>query len=345
MIMEATFTDISEWQKNIQYNTGGSRSKYIAIHPENNDAYFFKGSKETMDGEIRYVTEFWSEIVSSKVGQSLGFPLLDYNIAFDKNHKQKVGCLSKSMIESSSSTLTEGKTYLTGYNYRYNPDEDKKDYTFQFIIEALKKFKLEKYVENIIEIIVFDSIIGNSDRHQENWGIITDRDNIIIEIKRDKIDRRLLNKLTDWIAKSNTDAPPKFIYQTGAKYRFAPIYDSGCCLGREHTDERVDKILKDDIMLEAYINKGTSEIHWEGIGKKSNHFELIEFLFQIYPNQIRSIINRTQSNYKADKIKKIIDDIDKNLPDELINFKLSEQRKELMYKLVTLRTRKLFQLL
>ena len=65
---EATFTDISTWHKNIHYSTGGTRSKYIALNPENNEEYFFKGSKETILGEIRYPTEFWSEIISSKIG-------------------------------------------------------------------------------------------------------------------------------------------------------------------------------------------------------------------------------------------------------------------------------------
>ena len=43
--LEATFTDISSWQKNIFYSTGGTRSKKIVIHPDTNDEYFFKGSK------------------------------------------------------------------------------------------------------------------------------------------------------------------------------------------------------------------------------------------------------------------------------------------------------------
>ena len=138
--LKATFTDISGWHKNVHYSTGGTRSKYIALHPETNEEYFFKGSKETPLGEIRYPTEFWSEIVSSKIGEFLGFPMLDYNIAYDSKHKQKIGCLSKSMVSGSKNKLTEGKTYLTGFNALYNPEEDKKDYTFQFICNALKSF-------------------------------------------------------------------------------------------------------------------------------------------------------------------------------------------------------------
>ena len=248
--LEATFTDISGWHKNVHYSTGGTRSKYIALHPDTNEEYFFKGSKETPLREIRYPTEFWSEIVSSKIGQFLGFPMLDYNIAYDSKHKQKIGCLSKSMVLSSKNKLTEGITYLTGFNSKYIPSQHKKDYTFQFICNALENFDLENYIENIVEIIVFDSVIGNSDRHQENWGILSayEQDENIVEEQVstvfDKMKKKIkkLSKNNNEEAKIHIKMNSKYVTYT-YNYQFAPIYDSGCCLGREHTDEKVIKML------------------------------------------------------------------------------------------------------
>src|SRR5690554_6838962 len=172
---KATFTDVSEWNILHHFSTKGTRSKEIIVSPEIQEQYFFKGSKETPEGEIRYKEEFWSEIVSSKVGQWLGFNMLDYNIAYNENSKQKIGCISKSMVDLSINELKEGVNYLTGFDENYNPDskEDQKKYTFEFICEALKHHQLEEYIKNIVSIIIFDSIVGNSDRHQENWGIIT----------------------------------------------------------------------------------------------------------------------------------------------------------------------------
>lgn len=356
---EATFTDISTWHKNIHYSTGGTRSKYIALNPENNEEYFFKGSKETILGEIRYPTEFWSEIISSKIGQSLGFPMLDYNIAYDNKHRQKIGCISKSMILGSKNKLTEGKTYLTGFNAHYNPDSDKKDYTFQFICDALKSFSLDSYEKKIIETIVFDSIIGNSDRHQENWGIIT-KHKIIVEEKSinpepSRIEKRTLARKIRRIANrffsnENSEISKEISNQNynikiKTLHKFAPIYDSGCCLGREHTDEKILIMLNDSQMIEAYIRKGESEIHWEGFYKKRKHFELIELLRENYPDETKEYIQRVKDNYNNESISTIIENIDKNLPNNLINFKLSETRKQLMIKLITLRIEKLIQYL
>ena len=241
------------------------------MHPETNEEYFFKGSKETPSGEIRYPTEFWSEIVSSKIGNFLGFEMLDYNIAFDKKHTQKIGCISKSMILHSENKLTEGIQYLTGFNSKYNPEKDKKDYTFQFIVDALTHFDLQIYIDKIIEIIIFDAIIGNSDRHQENWGVIMNYKQAIKEINKellkekfgfwDKLDmkfRRLMNESfimmhRDKLKLSKTNLK---LHSMITPHQFSPIYDSGCCLGREHEEDRVEKLINNSQMLEAYINKG-----------------------------------------------------------------------------------------
>ncbi len=351
-MIETTFTDISDWQKNYHYSTGGTRSKYIAVEPETNTDYFFKGSKETPEGEIRYPTEFWSEIISSKIGKLLDFPLLDYNIGYDKNHKQKIGCLSKTMIAESSSKLTEGITYLTGSNPSYSPDKDKKDYTFQFICSALEEYRLDKYIKNIIEIIVFDSVIGNSDRHQENWGIITTQKTLKIELKKNnlkenmslfvKVKKKLISSVNDY---KESDENKEYRYFLSNTFEFAPIYDSGCCLGREHTDEKVSKLLSDKQMLRAYVNRGTSEIHWENGTKKVNHFELVGLLLKLYPEEVKEFINKVRSAYNEQLIKETIYKVDAEIPKELINFKLSDERKEMMFKLVTLRIEKLLEII
>lgn len=349
----ATFTNISNWHKNVHYSTGGTRSKYIALSPDSNEEYFFKGSKETINGEIRYPMEFWSEIVSSKIGQFLGFPMLDYNIAYDSKHKQEIGCLSKSMTLNSENKLTEGISYLTGFNAQYNPETDKKDYTFQFICDALNEFSLGNYIKNIIEIIVFDSIIGNSDRHQENWGILStyeQEDNIVeeeISSVFDKVKNKI-KKLTNNVTKDESKIHVRMNSNRVTytyNYQFASIYDSGCCLGREQTDDKVLKMIGDSQMIEAYIRKGESEIHWNGHLKKQKHFDLIELLFEKYSTETKIYISRVKERYNSDSIRSIIENIDANIPDDLINFKLSDARKQLMYKLVTLRIEKLIQYL
>ena len=158
---------------------------------------------------------------------------------------------------------------------------------------------------------------------------------------------KLLNKFLMWInnfdgdsSKDTLDLSSKFTIN-----QFAPIYDSGCCLGRERVDDWVKKAINDPKMLEAYVNKGESEIHWKGSLKKRKHLELVALLLETYPKETKNYILRVQEKYQPELIKQLISNIDKNVPENLINFKLSEMRKQLMFKLVTLRIEKLIQLL
>jgi hypothetical protein len=98
--------------------------------------------------------------VSSKIGQCLGFNILDYNIAYEKGDRQPVGCLSKSMVDFDRNKLTEGISYLTGTNNSYDPVIDQDKYTFQFIKSALVEFKLESQINQFIEMLVFDALIS-----------------------------------------------------------------------------------------------------------------------------------------------------------------------------------------
>jgi hypothetical protein len=354
---KATYTDISTWDINRYVGTGGTRSKEIAIHPDTEKQYFFKASKIDKFDTVKYPTEFWSEIVSSKVGQALGFNMLDYNIAYNENNRQTVGCISESMVEYEENKLTEGITYLRGFDPQYDPGKDQDRYTFQFICDTLSHFKLDEYIIHIIEIIIYDSIIGNSDRHQENWGTISyfreaiasyERD---IESGKDGWFERLFKRLNHAIAKTTMKQHenPQLIKHSTlviqneiAPNSFAPIYDSGCCLAREKVDNKVTEMLKNQQMLEAYVKKGCSEIRWHNSTKKSNHFELVELVMLDHGAVVKKIITQVKEKYNQEILKGIIYNIDSELPDMLKAFKLSSQRKELMYKLITLRLEKLF---
>lgn len=338
------FYNITSWNEKPWYQTGGTRSKVIVENPETSNDYYFKSSlkKEKID----YKFEFWSEIVASEVGTLLGFDMLRYDIAYNRG---EIGCLSKSMVTEGKNKLAEGVSYLTGFDTTYNPEDksSKKLYTFQFIKDTLEYFQLGRYIGNIIEIIILDSIIGNGDRHQENWGIITDYNEVIQTLddiaKKEKkgIIKKTLFALMAVTSKAKRDDAEKLIKEYNLKMpgKFSQIYDSGSCLGRELDDDKVKQMLTDKSMIEAYIRKGVSEIHWEG--EKLNHIVLIEKLQQIYPVIVKGVIARVSVSYTQDKIQKCILNIDEKLPQEFAQFKLPLDRKEFMIKLISLRVQNL----
>lgn len=312
------YYDISKWEEHEYFNTGGTRDKVIVENPSDGKLYYFKTSLKKK--QIDYTYEFWSEVIASEIGKFLGFDMLHYDVAWNNG---RLGCLSMSMIDARFAELQEGYKWLTGFDSTYDV-KNKEAYTFQLILKMMnKRFQNKKFTENIIKIIVFDSIIGNEDRHQENWGII--------------VAMQTSAKTSFFKKTKNESVEPSYL--------FAPIYDSGSSLGRELNDQKVEQILKDKIQLEAYINRGKSEIHWEGEKGKLKHFDLIKRISDNgFQDTILEIIKTLQVKYRESDIADIINGIDNCLPPECLSLKIPQCRKKFLIKLVSLRIQKLFDL-
>lgn len=173
--MEIEAYDISEWQRRTWFHTKGTREKFACESPTTGQTYYFKESlsKPPVGNQpgYGYPSEIWSEIIASKVGKMLGFNLLDYNLAY---FETGIGCICENMLKPRQS-LVEGFQYLTAVERDFLPDTDyqsRKLYDYQLIEKALKAFSLERFLPDLIDVIFFDAIVGNSDRHQENWGFI-----------------------------------------------------------------------------------------------------------------------------------------------------------------------------
>lgn len=346
----AKLYNISEWSEQSWWNTGGTRDKKIYLNPEDGELYYFKQSFKK--GQRNYKHEFWSEIIASEVGQLLGFDILPYHIAIRGNI---VGCISKSMINQASEELIEGGKYLQAFDNTFKPENIKlrNQYSFDLILNALVTFNKEKHLKELIETILFDALIGNSDRHQENWAIInvhtvtTESFSFLAkEIETGGIEELptwLKNFIKKIVVKKDKLRPELQTVRLmlPKQTRFAPIYDSGCSFGRELDDERIKLMLKNEHEIQKYIAKGLAEIHWEA--KKINHFELVTKLLQSegLKEIILACLKRITEQFDSNKIENIVRNVDKEIIDlENLNF-LPKERKELVLKLLTLRLNKL----
>lgn len=345
--------DISDWAEQPWWNTGGTRNKKIYLSPDG-DLYFFKQSLEKEGKDYKY--EFWSEIIASEIGELCGFNILPYHLAVKGD---EVGCISKSMIKSGDEELIEAGKYLQAFDTTFNPDDRKMrhQYNIELIAATLQFFKLERYFKDFSEILVFDSLIGNSDRHQENWALISVHNSISKSISsvEQMIELDRWDELPSW-----TRAFVKKIYTLKDKMRpefkrlrlssprdikFAPIYDSGCSFARELSHERINLMLTDEKALDTYINKGLSEIHWGN--EKVTHFTLLEHLLKQadFKEYIISILMKIRERFNESKIIELINEVDVLLPYSCVDLKIPEDRKKLICKLVLSRYKRLMTLI
>ncbi len=342
----AKFYDISDWSEQLWWNTGGTRDKKIYLNPDDENIYFFKQSFNR--GQRDYKYEFWSEIIASEIGLYFGFNILPYDIAI---RNQIIGCISKSMINQATEELIEGGKYLQAFDSSFNPSNTKarNKYTFRLIVDALVTFGREDIFPEFIEMIVFDALIGNSDRHQENWATINNHSILsktASEIERD-LERERADEIFGWFKKfvlRNRKSIRTAHLMLPKKTRFSPIYDSGCSFGRELSDFQIVKMLEDKNEIEKYINKGKAEIHWEG--EKINHFELLNQLCMLpeFKTDVLNTIKRILERFSEVRIEEIVFGIDNELMRVKNLHSLPEQRKRLILELLILRIEKLKEL-
>lgn len=345
--------NLNDWSEIKWYNTGGTRNKKLFESPEGKLYYFKQSLYKPPKKDYKY--EFWSEIIASYLGKMLGCNMLEYHVAYYDNI---IGCLSESMIDQEKQELLEGVKYMQAIDNTFLSKENKpgNKYNFQFIENTLEAFNLSAFIDDIIEIIIFDALISNGDRHQENWAFIADHSmmsrglqEIEFVITNKKSAPKFLKNIFKYIygdSKNELREEVRTVkLSTHKNIRFSPIYDSGSSLGRELLEDKITRMIKDKNELDAYLNRGLSEIHWAGIDSKISHFELVKKLsISSYHEFTEKVLNRFESKFDRNSFKLFLDNIDSTIPEEFVNYKIPIERKEIIYKIVTLRADKLFKL-
>lgn len=194
--MPQLFTIDDTWVHQQWVNTGGTRAKRFLQSPTG-EFFYFKRSQLKAGKDYTY--EFWSEIIAAEVGKFVGFAMLDYHVAV---YGEMVGCICKSMIEPENEELIEVVKYLQAFSPTYNPNlkEHKTWYTFQLIENSLERVKLkDKAMSQIISVIVFDALIGNGDRHQENMAFISTQMLLSDAVKELEQSGIRMPKIAKWI--------------------------------------------------------------------------------------------------------------------------------------------------
>lgn len=241
-------------------NVKGSRVKKMAIDSKDSKKAFFK-----YEGNGYLVSEACSEKMSYEIAKVLGYDCAKIELATD--NEGTLGVLNYLFIDGGSLEHFDAVSYLNIH------DADRPMYyTISNIKKVLDGLDLNLFDE-FIKVMVFDALVGEQDRHEENWGI----------------------------------------ERIGNSYRFSPLYDNGCNLLRNFKDEKyaLDYYSgKKD--FDAYINKCKSLIYREDHKGQYKHFELIKYLNDNYHDLVQKEISNLKK-LTDDKIKEIVNKIPNEL--------------------------------
>lgn len=265
----------------------------------------FKYPKEHIGDPIVLTGEHWSEDIASKLAHLLEIPCAKTQIGIFHGN---LGVMSYLVIDQNAEILIEGVQYITKLypNFDINKLVDnttQKRYSIQMIEECIKETGL---FEEFLKIPIFDALIGNSDRHQSNWGIITDI--------------------------------------SGNPIRISPLYDNGSSLCCRIKEESIGSYFSDPMRFDALVgSKSFSAISW--LNTKTRHFALVQELYTNYYHQtiepvkhlantltdeaISEIINSISTNIMSDAHKRLVNSFLRVRRDKILGIYNIEMRSEL----------------
>lgn len=211
----------------------GSRRKRLAIS-NNKEIAMFKYERDD------YIcSEACSEKLAYEIAKVLGYKCAKIDLATDDDNK--IGVLNYYFSERLTAPHTDIVAYLNK-----NKNERKIYYTISNIKSVLDEIDTEMF-KDFVKIIIFDALIGEQDRHEENWGIT----------------------------------------EKQGKYYISPLYDNGDSLLREFKNiQNAEKYYSGIKDFDAYINRSKTIIYKEDNQNQYKHFELIKYLYDNYPQYV-----------------------------------------------------------
>ena len=259
-------------------NYKGSEKKKTLIYNKKKYLVKFPDPIREKNKNISYINNAFSEYIGSNVFKIVGFKTQNTVLGkYEYNGKEKIVCACED--------FTDNENVLYEFeNLALSTNPDKKIETelndIMEVIEENKMIDTEETKQKFWDMFIMDSLIGNTDRHNGNWGF-------------------LLNKDT-------------------RKAEFSPIYDCGSCLNPMLEDEEIEKISETELKnlaINCYscLKENGKKINYMKYIKQMKNEECNNAIKRIFINinidEIRKFIDNIEcmSDIRKDFYKKIIE--------------------------------------
>ena len=272
-------------------NYKGSEKKKTLIYNKKRYLVKFPDPIIRENTNLSFKNNAFSEYVGSNVFQLSGFNTQNTILGkYTYNGKEKIVCACEDFT-GDDNILYEFESLALSTN------PDKKIETelidIMEVIEESKMINSKETKDKFWDMFVIDSIIGNTDRHNGNWGFI-------------------LNKKTNQVT-------------------FAPIYDCGSCLNPIYEDSQIENLTEQElknlaincyscikvngkkINYMSYINQMKDEMCNEAIKRVFEDIKIdkiLSFIDEIDAiSTVRKEFYKRLIKYRYDIIKKVYDKI------------------------------------
>lgn len=266
----------------------GSKEKFWCYIGGSDSKWLFKFSQE-------HTGQHWSEKIAAEIAEALGMQHAPVELA---EFEGRFGSIGES-IARNGRQLIHGNQILSGLvtGYELTATYKHRDHTISNIVKALEAYfsKDESQKINISTLFgyfLFDCLIGNTDRHHENWAI-----------SQREFDGKLLGYI-------------------------APSFDHASSLGRELRDTNLNQKSREHILkngtIAAYARRARGAIYLSpNDSKPATLFNLYRFLLENYPSLCKNMHERI-SSLQNDTFVRILENVPHRLMSETSKYFVRE---------------------
>lgn len=211
--------------------------------------------------------EDWAEKISSEIAHILDIPAATVELAEFSGRR---GCASLNFT-SQEKQLEHGNEVMAGQLDGYDPElrYQQTNHTVENIVLAVSKMfpkprEHHAVLRRLASYLVLDALIGNTDRHHENWGFLWQ-----VQVHIDEVSEA---------------------GRLSKEYDVAPTFDLGSSLGRELLDgKRIEHLQKGTV--EKYLRKARGGIYIPGERRGASPLALVESTARTYPDFFRPALD------------------------------------------------------
>ena len=264
--------DFSFWEKYDGASEGSGRSEKIwLLNPDTDQIGLFKFKKDI------YTTDHVSECIAYELAKLLDIPCAKFELG---TYQGREGSMSYNIVDREGAILIEG-IYCISAIYNFDAErlidvETGEKYSLEMIRKVLEPLEL---FDSFLPLLVFDFLIGNTDRHQSNWALILEN----------------------------------------GKLSLSPLYDNSSSLCAYVKEDRIKQYLGKDMLLWKSLvdTKSRSIIRITGHDKKApTHLEMLKFLKKQYYRETKDIVKTMEERISEEAVCRILDKYKESLSEE-----------------------------
>lgn len=257
--------DFSFWEIYNGFAEGSGRSEKIWLYnPDTQVSGLFKFKKDIT------TTDHISECIAYNLAKYLEIPCARFEIG---TYHGREGSFSYNIITSDieAPSLIEGINYINLFYPEYDDEKFMDLVTGDvYSVEMVKKVTKGIFdFTDFLNMLIFDFLIGNSDRHQNNWAVI----------------------------------------KTGDNTAFSPLYDNGSSLCSFISDQQAEAYLGNDLVRwKSLVDTKSKSLVRRTLNdaKRPTHLEMLQYIFHNYRVETIEIAQKI-STLSLEKIEEIVE--------------------------------------